>query len=375
MAKKVGLLLVVGSAILGHCSLVAGRVGASGPDFVPLYVFGGSRGDSGNNNYLDTTVKADSPPYGIDSPTRRPTGRFSNYRNIPDFLSVALKLPQPPLPYLSPQLNGERLLYGANLASGGAGILNDTGVQQGNIITIAEQLLAFPQYKDKLAAQVGGREQADRLVNQGLFFFAVGADDFANNYYTRPLSARASQYTVVEFVDLLISELSKHLLRLYELGARRTLVTGTSPFACWPAQLATISGGGGGECVPELENAASLFNSQLNRLARRLNDQLGHVFVVAANAVTLTDQFRNNPGAYGFTETRVACCGQGPYNGLGQCTPASNLCPNRDEYLYWDPTNPSDRYLGFYVEAISSGPTNVVFPMNLNSMLAMEHEA
>ncbi|CAI0468309.1 unnamed protein product [Linum tenue] len=86
MAKMVGL--VVGLAMLGYCSLVAGRVGASDPDFIPLYVFGGSRGDSGNNNYLDTTVKADSPPYGIDSPTGRPTGRFSNYRNLPDFIST-----------------------------------------------------------------------------------------------------------------------------------------------------------------------------------------------------------------------------------------------------------------------------------------------
>lgn len=33
------------------------------------------------------------------------------------------------LPYLSPQLNGQRLLVGANFASAGIGILNDTGIQ------------------------------------------------------------------------------------------------------------------------------------------------------------------------------------------------------------------------------------------------------
>ncbi|CAL1397802.1 unnamed protein product [Linum trigynum] len=368
MAKMVGL--VVGLAMLG-CSLVD-RVGAPDPGYVPplLLVFGSSLGDSGNNNYLDTTVKADSPPYGIDSPTGQPTGRFTNNRNLPDFLSVALKLPQSPLPYLSPQLNGERLLYGANFASGGAGILNDTGVQQGNTIRIAEQLLAFGQYKNKLAAVVGGREQAERLVNQGVFLLAVGSADFTNNYYSRPFSARASQNTVIEFVDLLISELSNYLLRLHELGARRTLVTGASQFGCLPAQLA-IRGSAGGECDPELVNAASLFNSQLNRLVQQLNGQLGFVFVAAANSVTLYTATRSNPEAYGFTETRVACCGQGPYNGLGQCTPASNLCPNRDEYVFWDPTNPTDRAVGLFAEAILNGPADVVFPMNLNSMLAM----
>lgn len=52
-----------------------------------FFVFGDSLVDSGNNNYLATSARADSPPYGIDYPTRRPTGRFSNGLNIPDLIS------------------------------------------------------------------------------------------------------------------------------------------------------------------------------------------------------------------------------------------------------------------------------------------------
>ncbi|CAL1397798.1 unnamed protein product [Linum trigynum] len=285
MTKMVGL--VVGLAMLG-CSLQVARVGA---DFVPLYVFGGRFVDSGNNNYLDTTVKADAPPYGIDSPTGRPTGRFSNNRNIPDFISQALKLPEPPTPYLSPQLTGERLLYGCNFASAGAAILNDTGLRLRNIITIPKQLQAFPQYKNKLAAQVGGREQAERLVNKGVFLLSIVSDDFVNNYYSPPFSSRASQYTIFEFIELLISELSKILLRLNELGARRLLVFGSGGFGCWPALLAIRGSTDGGE------------------------------------------------------------------------------------YVFWDSTNPTDKAEGLFVEGILSGPADVVFPINLNTMLAMEHEA
>lgn len=36
---------------------------------------------------------------------------------------------EPTLPYLSPELKGEKLLVGANFASAGVGILNDTGFQ------------------------------------------------------------------------------------------------------------------------------------------------------------------------------------------------------------------------------------------------------
>lgn len=52
-----------------------------------FFVFGDSLVDNGNNDYLLTTARADNYPYGIDYPTRRPTGRFSNGYNIPDLIS------------------------------------------------------------------------------------------------------------------------------------------------------------------------------------------------------------------------------------------------------------------------------------------------
>lgn len=55
-----------------------------------FFVFGDSLVDNGNNNYLATTARADAPPYGIDYPSHRPTGRFSNGLNIPDLISMFL---------------------------------------------------------------------------------------------------------------------------------------------------------------------------------------------------------------------------------------------------------------------------------------------
>ncbi|KAI3780430.1 hypothetical protein L2E82_10411 [Cichorium intybus] len=86
-----------------------------------FFVFGDSLVDNGNNNYLLTTTRADAPPYGIDYPTHRPTGRFSNGLNIPDLISQKLGA-EPTLPYLSLELNGNKLLVGANFASAGIGI-------------------------------------------------------------------------------------------------------------------------------------------------------------------------------------------------------------------------------------------------------------
>lgn len=57
-----------------------------------FFVFGDSLVDNGNNNYLLTSARADAPPYGIDYPTHRPTGRFSNGLNIPDIISTFLSI-------------------------------------------------------------------------------------------------------------------------------------------------------------------------------------------------------------------------------------------------------------------------------------------
>lgn len=52
-----------------------------------FFVFGDSLVDSGNNDFLATTARADAYPYGIDSPSHRPSGRFSNGYNLPDLIS------------------------------------------------------------------------------------------------------------------------------------------------------------------------------------------------------------------------------------------------------------------------------------------------
>ncbi|XVF06480.1 hypothetical protein REPUB_Repub06bG0051900 [Reevesia pubescens] len=333
-----------------------------------FFVFGDSLVDNGNNNYLATTARADSPPYGIDTPSRRPTGRFSNGKNIPDFISDALGS-EPTLPYLSPELKGDKLLVGANFASAGIGILNDTGIQFINIIRMFKQLKYFQQYQTRLADLVG-RDEAQLIVRKSLVLITVGGNDFVNNYYLIPFSPRSRQFSLPDYVRYLISEYRKLLMRLYDLGARKVLVTGTGPLGCVPAELAMRSPSG--QCAPELQRAASLFNPQLVQMINGLNGQYGATIFIAANTQQQIDDFIKNPQTYGFITSKVACCGQGPYNGIGLCTVLSNLCPNRDQYAFWDAFHPSERANQIIVDLILSGSIDHMSPMNLSTFLALD---
>ncbi|KAE8707796.1 GDSL esterase/lipase [Hibiscus syriacus] len=358
--------VVVSWMVLGlFMAISTTHVEAAGRAF---FVFGDSLVDNGNNDYLDTTARADSPPYGIDTPSHRPTGRFSNGKNIPDFISDALES-EPTLPYLSPELNGDKLLVGANFASAGIGILNDTGIQFINIIRMFRQFEYFEEYQSRLADLIG-EDEAQRMVNGALVLITVGGNDFVNNYYLVPFSARSRQFNLPDYVRYLISEYSKLLMRLYELGARRVLVTGTGPLGCVPAELAMRSPSG--QCDPELQRAAALYNPQLLEMVNGLNSQLGTTIFLAANTQQQTINFISSPGAYGFSTSKIACCGQGLYNGLGLCTPLSNLCPNRDEYVFWDPFHPSQRANGIIVDMILKGSAEHMSPMNLSTFLALD---
>lgn len=89
------------------------------------------------------------------------------------------------------------------------------------------------------------------------------------------------------------------LQRLYDLGARRVLVTGTGPLGCVPAELAQRSTTG--ECAVELMRAAGLFNPQLVEMVSGLNSELGADVFVAANTMQMHMDFISDPQAYGMS--------------------------------------------------------------------------
>ena len=56
-----------------------------------------------------------------------------------------------------------------------------------------------------------GEDQTKRLVNEALVLVTLGGNDFVNNYYLVPYSARSRQYVLPEYVHYLIVEYKKIL--------------------------------------------------------------------------------------------------------------------------------------------------------------------
>lgn len=80
-----------------------------------------------------------------------------------------------------------------------------------NIIRMYRQLEYFREYQGRLNSLVGAA-RARALVNQALVLVTVGGNDFVNNYYLVPYSARSRQYSLPNYVKFLIVEFRKLLL-------------------------------------------------------------------------------------------------------------------------------------------------------------------
>ena len=91
--------------------------------------------------------------------------------------------------------------------------------------------------------------------------------------------------------------------RLYELGARKVIVTGTGPLGCVPAELAMHSQNG--ECAAELMRATNLFNPQLVDMVRGLNRAIGADVLFTANTMRMNFDYINNPQRFGGSSSPV----------------------------------------------------------------------
>lgn len=77
---------------------------------------------------------------------------------------------------------------------------------QVGILRMFQQFSLFEQYKQRLSGEVGA-EEANRIVNGALVLITLGGNDFVNNYFLTPFSARSRQFTVPQqYCTYLVSQ-------------------------------------------------------------------------------------------------------------------------------------------------------------------------
>ncbi|KAG0612503.1 hypothetical protein M758_6G033200 [Ceratodon purpureus] len=305
-----------------------------------VFIFGDSLSDPGNNNYIRTLSRANNPPNGIDFPGGYPTGRYSNGRTTVDIIGQLLGLTEFIPPYLAPNTTGAMILNGVNYASGAGGILDSSGYILYGRIAMNKQLDYFANTKAQIIAMLG-EEAGMRLISSALYSSNLGSNDYLNNYYqpASPIGNLSSS----QVAALVLTTYRGQLTRLYNLGARKIVVASLGPIGCIPFQL-TFRFSRDGQCSEKVNAQAREFNAGLLGLVNELNANLPGAKIVYADAYKGVSEMIANPSAFGFSVVDRGCCGAGgPYKGAVPCLPNFKICPNRFDYLFWDPYHPTDK--------------------------------
>ncbi|KAL5171474.1 GDSL esterase/lipase 5 [Glycine soja] len=300
---------------------------------VPLFIFGDSFLDAGNNNYINTTTldQANFLPYG-ETYFKFPTGRFSDGRLISDFIAEYANLPLVP-PYLQP---GNSNYYGGvNFASGGAGALVETF--QGSVIPFKTQARNYEKVGALLRHKLGSSE-AKLLLSSAVYMFSIGSNDYLSPFLTH--SDVLNSYSHSEYVGMVVANMTSIIKEIYKRGARKFVFMTLPPLGCLPGTR-IIQLQGNGKCLQELSALASLHNGVLKVVLLQLDKQLkGFKFALYDFSADLT-QMINHPLKYGLKEGKSACCGSGPFRGVYSCggkrgEKQFELCDKPNEYLFWD---------------------------------------
>ncbi|XP_031272548.1 GDSL esterase/lipase 1-like [Pistacia vera] len=229
-----------------------------------LFVFGDSLFDPGNNQYLNDSRKgiATTFPYG-ETYFKRPTGRLSDGRTVPDLIAQFSNLPIL-APYLQP--GPHQLTDGANFASAGAGVLDET---HPGTIRLRLQLSYFKDVAKSLKQKLGEAE-ANRVLRNAVYLFSIGGNDYFSFSQTNP---RASQSSKGQYVKTVIGNLTSVLKEIYNIGGGKIAFQNAGPLGCLPG-MKSFDPKLGSACSEEPSSLARLHNRYLAVVLKKLSTQL-----------------------------------------------------------------------------------------------------
>ncbi|XP_015886207.2 GDSL esterase/lipase At1g33811-like [Ziziphus jujuba] len=332
-----------------------------------FFIFGDSLVDNGNNNRIVTLARANYRPYGIDFP-QGTTGRFTNGRTFVDVLAQLLEFPTYIPPYV--RTRGPALLRGVNYASGAAGIRDETGSNLGDHTSMNQQVSHFAEtVQDMTRFFRRDANAVSSYLGKCIFYSGLGSNDYLNNYFMPNFYTTSSDFTVKAYAAVLLQDYKRQLTQLYQLGARKVIVTAVGQIGCIPYQLARYHGNTS-RCNENINKAIVLFNSGLRKMVDQFNGgQLPGVKFVYLDSYRSTADLYQNGTANGFEVIDKGCCGVGRNNGQITCLPLQRPCEDRNKYLFWDAFHPTEAAnILFAKAAYDSTPQSYTYPINIKQL-------
>ncbi|XP_026437708.1 GDSL esterase/lipase At4g16230-like [Papaver somniferum] len=255
-------------------------------------------------------------------------------------------------PYMDPTTVGDVVLRGVNYASGGAGILNDSGDIFGNRFMDA-QLDNFASTRNYIISNISGGG-SKKLLENALFIIVMGSSDFLHNYFTPIiLIPKQKLESPGMFVHSMISKFRLQLTRLYEMDAKKIFVPNLGPLGCIPGER-------------DLNYRSC---NVIQQEIEELNSILVESKFVYADGYNMVSHIFRNYQSYGFEDYKTACWKLLPDPPRGFYSPAPLVCKDRSKYVFWDFAHPTDAANVIFTKMMLEDPDfRYTYPMNVRQL-------
>ncbi|XP_076885842.1 GDSL esterase/lipase At5g45960-like [Bidens hawaiensis] len=308
-----------------------------------VFVFGDSTVDAGNNNFIQTPMKSNFPPYGRDFINHIPTGRFTNGRLVSDFIASYTGVKDTVPAYLDPTLTIQDLMTGVTFASAGSGFDPLTAMLS-SAISMEKQMEYFKEYKSKIEMWIG-KESTVELINKATFMISAGTNDFVVNYYGLGEPVTQVIYpNVTSYRNFLLQNIHQFVQGLMNEGARRIAMVGLPPMGCLPGVITMnrYAATHGRICVESMSSVATDYNVYLeNKLKEMPTSEAKFYYADIYNPII--DMMQSGlTKNLGFEEVSVGCCGSGYIEAAELCNMNSAICDDASKYLFWDSIHPTE---------------------------------
>ncbi|XP_057800788.1 GDSL esterase/lipase At1g54790-like [Salvia miltiorrhiza] len=289
------------------------------------------------------------PPHG-QTFFQKPAGRLCDGRLITDFLMDAMGLP-----FMNPYLDSvgaPNFKSGCNFATGGSTILP----AKPNAISpfsLDIQVAQFIRFKARVLDVITKDKKLQEFVpspddfKQGVYMLDIGQNDIDRAF------GYMSQDQVFALIPTILSQFRLRIQKLYGEGGRNFWIHNTGPLGCLPRIIATFGQNASKldqfQCVDSHNQAAKLFNLQLQSLCAEFQQQFPEAKLTYVDVYTIKLNLIANYSQYGFKEGLGACCGYGGlplnYDSRVMCGQSKVLngsvvrgdaCTNTTQYVNWD---------------------------------------
>ncbi|KAL5840259.1 hypothetical protein ACOSQ4_012867 [Xanthoceras sorbifolium] len=252
----------------------------------------------GNNNFLSSTSKANYPPFGIDFVDGKATGRFTNGRTQADFIGKDKKI---------------------NYGSSACDILPDTGNFFGTCLTFDKQVDLFETTVKNLQPSFDSKESMANYLSKSLFFINIGNADVSIGYDFLDNITR-QKIPFPNFAQAISQKFSNKIRKLYELGARKFLVSNVGTMGCSPM----------------------IFNLRKS-MTTTYDDETNNRKYLVSNVGTMgCSPMIFEKVLINFKLVQIQFCCVSAENETRPCIRDIAPCNNRNEHVYFDPFHASE---------------------------------